>query len=104
VQVLPIFATIRDWHSFQAELDRMLGNAPNTPKTEHGSARWAEPSELRTQDHRTRGGNGKAIEPPTLLGEVGSQPFAWKTPKHILLLASSRSGNGSVHYRDSEIR
>jgi type IV secretion system protein VirD4 len=92
-QVMPIFAAVKDWHAFQAEMDRMLGQAPDTPRIEHGSARWAEPSELR-QDQRTRKADGKPIEPPTMLGAVDSRPFAWMTPKHILLLASSRSGKG----------
>lgn len=81
----PVMQTVKDWGAFKGEFTRMLGTDPakQPERTEQGSARFALPDEVAAMP-------GGAIG----LGQISSRSFTWDTPKHVLILASSRSGKG----------
>jgi hypothetical protein len=85
------------WDEFKARLRYAWGRLRGRPvipeKTggELGSAGFCSSGKARQlMDENGRTPKGAAV----LLGHVGGAPFAWFTEKHVLILASSRSGKG----------
>jgi len=85
------------WDEFKARLRyagrRLLGRpvSPEQGGGELGTASFCTPEQARALMAANRQAHKGAA---ALLGKVGGAPFGWFTDKHVLVLASTRSGKG----------
>lgn len=63
----------------------------HNPPPVHGSARWATPDELRSQSLLTSP-TGAGLS----LGRVNNQPLYWQGESHLLSVAPTRTGKGTM--------
>ena len=61
----------------------------------HGSAQWASLAEVKAWTKGNEGKNGAQVELGSASEGRRSMPLAWKTDKHVLIVASARSGKGA---------
>ncbi len=61
----------------------------------HGSAQWASLAEVKAWTKGNEGKRGARIDLGMATEGRRSIPLAWKTDKHVLIVASARSGKGT---------